>query len=478
MIINNLFKFSISVSREGYESKEIAKKCLTSECKIIGREKMAFKERKITVKEFLDLAVKGHSFCNLFKFDDWKQYWVESGKFWSKTYPVYKRGLNKGYFKLSFKSDRFFKGSQVIFVDIDKTRYDEINDYIDALSYKPTCVYTSFSDSEEKGGIVSRRFRLVYVFDKVLTPEEFRITSINLYKQIIDDTDEPIDDFCGLSGTQYMNGTKSPEVYFTNYIYSASDIERIVYVEPTKKDIKKIVFNTELVRDIEEKPYRFVVEKWYAKGLRYFFKSEKEFDSWYSTDVDDYYSLFWHSERVKDGQKRRMKLFIRAAVRRLMKETTPDELLYNLYIDRERFFDNSDDVLNVEVLKSKVKGAYKTDLGVVKGLMKDYKKPTFIINPEIKDKREAVGKARTDLTNKKIGEVYDFSKSVIENLKVFRELNIKVSKSRLYQWVKDMDTREKKNIVYDPNLSIRENMKINGCTKYQIEKAKKSYECD
>ena len=479
MITDKNFKFNTSISREGYPNKETAKACLTFRgARSINRQKMAFKEQEVTVTEFLDYAVSGYSFCNLFSFNPDKKYWIECGRYWNKTYPVYRRGINKDYFKLNFKQDKFFKGSQVIFVDIDYTHYDNIYEYIDALRYTPTCVYTSFSDNMLKGGYISRRFRLVYVFDKVLNAEEFRTTTINLYQQIIEDTNEPIEDYCGMGVSQYMNGSNSNETYISNIIYSIDDIEPIVYIEHAKEESKKqkITFNNEMVKDMETKPYKTVVEKWWCKGLRYITKTEKEFTTYYSTDTENYYSLFWHNEKVEDGNHRRMKLFIRAAIRRLMKnDITPDELLYNLYIDRYRFFDNSDDELTIDVLKSKVKGAINTDISIIKGFTKDYKKPTFIINPEVSNKRQAIGMARKEITDNKIGEIYDTSKSVKENLNTFKELGIKISQTRLYKWVKENNANQKQIINYNPNLSIRENMKQMNCTKYQVEKARKAY---
>ena len=59
--------FKINVSRESYKNKKDALACLTAAgAKSIGRHKMAFKEREITIDEFLSLAEQGYSFCNLF----------------------------------------------------------------------------------------------------------------------------------------------------------------------------------------------------------------------------------------------------------------------------------------------------------------------------------------------------------------------------------------------------------------------------
>lgn len=477
----NDYKFKVSISREGYEDKETAKMCLCSKtAKELGKVKMAFKEQEVTVEEFLNYATSGYAFCNLFQFDKDKKYWIKSGKHYTLTYPVYKIGLNKGYFKLNFKSDDFFKGSQTIFVDIDYTHYKEIPDYINCLTYKPTCVYTSFSDKADKAGITSRRFRLVYVFDTILTSDEFKQVTFTLYDSIVKDTEECMYDSCGCSYSQYMNGSNSKETYTTHFIYSVTDfqqqVEETIIEEEKPVKSKKITFTKELVNDMENLPYKYVVEKWFAKGLRYICKTELEFTTYYTTNTENYISLFYHSEKVTDGNKRRKKLFFRAALRRLMKvDITPDELLYNLYIDRERFFDNSDNVLNIEVLQTKVKGALNTDIDKIKQLAKGYKKPTFVINPEVQDKRKAVAQARKELTDNKIGELYDTSKDVKYNYNTLKEQGYSISLTRLYQFKKEYNITTTKEIIYNPNLSIRKNMELNNCTKYQIEKAKKEY---
>lgn len=479
MKTDNTYKFRISISREGYQDKNTARACLNSrDAKAIGREKMAFKQQEVSVKEFLDYAVKGHSFCNLFIFNPDKKYWIENGGFWTKTYPVYTKGANKGFFKLSFKQDMFFAGSQVVFVDIDYTHYEEIYDYIDALSYTPTCVYTSFSDNELKGGRISRRFRLVYVFDRVMDEQEFKSVSVNLYQQIIEDTDEPMDDLCGLGVSQYMNGTNGLETYMSNVIYSPEDIERIVITEKKENKNKKVrvSFNKEMLMDMQTLPYTKVVEKWWCKGMRYISKSEKQFTTYYSTDAEEYYSLYWHKDKVADGERRRMKLFMRAAVRRLMKaDITPDELLYNLFIDRERFFDNSDKVLTLDVLKNKVKSAMRMDIEYIKTFKQEYRTTSFIISPDSNDKRRDIAAARRDIMDRRISQHYDENKSVKENLESLHSLGVKVSQTRLYQWVK-IHINKKETVSYNPELSIRENMKRMNCTKYQVEKAKKEYE--
>ena len=482
------FKFRVSVSREGYENKETAKACLSREgAKSVGKSKMAFKEEEVTISEFLDYAISGYSFCNLFSFDANVKYWVKSGTRMCQTYPIYKRGINKGYFKLQFKSDEYFYGSQVIFVDIDFTKFTNIQDYIDCLTYKPTCVYMSFSDKADKGGVISRRFRLVYVFDNVLGSDEFKRCSEVLYRQIIVDTQEPMSDSCGMAYSQYMNGGNSSEVYMTDNIYSTFDFRTIDITEPSiiiseEDNTEEISFNSELVKDMNSLPYEFVVRKWYAKGLRYFTQTEVDFGGkFYATTTEDFVRLYWWKDKIKDGNERRKKLYYRASLRRLMKEdVSSDELLYNLYIDREKFFDNEDSALNIEVLMAKVKKALTTDIEEIKLHSSSVSRPKFVINPEVSNKREAIGNARKDITDSTIGELYDFNLTPSENKKEFDKYGIKISLSRIYKWCSShsVSTKPELHIEYHPELSIRQNMKLNGCSSRQILKAKREYEAN
>ena len=168
------FKFRTNVTLEAYTTKSEASACLSRKgASSLGKNKMAFYEQTVTVSDFLTLAVDGHAFCPIFQFDTGKKYWIESNNRKYLAYPTYRSGDNAGGMKLSFKKDDFFAGTQTIFVDVDYTRYDDIQVYIDELRYKPTCVYMSFSDGKEKNGVTSRRFHMVYIFDQQLNKEEF-----------------------------------------------------------------------------------------------------------------------------------------------------------------------------------------------------------------------------------------------------------------------------------------------------------------
>ena len=175
--------------------------------------KMAFFRRTISIDEFVELAVSGHAFCNLFKYNPnikypykyigWTNNWI---------WPEYRNGLNKGAMKIQMKSEQYFEGSQCVFVDIDYTDFTEVQDFIEVLPLKPTVVYMSYSDKTCKldkkqaknprydavRGIWSRRFRLSYVFDEIINGEDsFIQISSAINKMVAEATKEPIQDDCG-----------------------------------------------------------------------------------------------------------------------------------------------------------------------------------------------------------------------------------------------------------------------------------------
>lgn len=516
MIKDKNFKFKTNVSVDYYTSKKEAIACLTQKgAAALGKNRMAFKEHTLTTDEFLYKAINGYTFCGLFEYDVNQQYWIKSGKYWSKTYPVYRRGANKDAMKIQFKSDAFYKGSQLIFVDIDFTAFTDILDYISCLKFTPTATYCSYSDNVNKNGLVSRRFRMIYVFNEVLDKNLFKAVADALYKQIVSDTDEEMDDDCGTRFSQYMNGVYgNNETYATYNIYSLNDFLDLMefdeeyeeeevdeYVleedeeeegeeEDTHSDYKKnndFKIDEQLVHEMSTlTPEVFM--HYNSTKYSYFWKTpakEYELDDTFARTDDNYLSLYWNREKVLDGMKRRKKLFDRCCLRRIMKpEMTTEEALFNLYVDRNKFFDTSDGVITIEVLVSKVENAFAYTIDELKEKYSDtleyysQNRPKFTLNEAIKDKRKMIGKVRTYLTDEKIGELYDTSCDVKTNLETFKSLGIKVSKTRLYDFLKrnGMDTKVEKSVEeYDVNLSIRENMKKLNITYYQAQKLAKQF---
>lgn len=493
MIKNSNHKFRINVSLDTYTTKKEATACLSKVgAKTAGKEKMAFAERSVTVDDFLKLAISGHAFCNLFDIDPNKQYWVKNaeGKKY-QVYPVYRKGKNKGGMKLTFKSDIYFKGAQAIFVDIDNTRYRTIPEYINSLTYKPSCVYMSFSDNTEKHGVVSRRFRLVYVFDRILNKEEFISVSQSITDHIIVDTAEPMEDDCGTRLSQYMNGVwGNNETYQTYCIYSPSDFppEDLVIQSAAHEDERQIVFDDHLLRDMMNMSYQ---EFMHYNSLKYRYVYRTEKPEWiyelYQLTDEGYLQLWYYREKQTDGQHRRRKLFKNACLRCLMyPDIDADSLLFNLYVDLWRFFDNSDGVITLDVLKRKAKNAMlmnREQLTAYCEFEIEYwqkNRPKFIINPNASCSLSQIILISKKVRWDELDRCYDRTKSIIEN----HELMPNVSLATLYRFCDERgidrnpqktpsrnEVREGKRLarkekmrlfqdLYDSDLSIRENQKL------------------
>ena len=220
------FKFLIQVSHYNYQNKQEATSSLSAKtAKLNNVGRMCFKKEELTINEFLEKATTGYAFSYLFSYNPDKKYLIQTNKkygYKSFAYPEYKRGVNKGYMKINFKRDEFFEGTQTIFVDIDETNYNSIQEYVNTLPIKPTACYTTFSNKQNKAGSTSIRFRMVYVFDRVLNKVEFKSIANDLKNTIEIATKEPIYDICWLAQSQYFNGGNNVEdTYNSNVVYNA-----------------------------------------------------------------------------------------------------------------------------------------------------------------------------------------------------------------------------------------------------------------
>lgn len=493
------FRFQTNVSYEGYQCKSDASACLsTPGAKAIGRETMSFIQMNVTTSEFLDYATNGHAFCNLFHFDANKKYpFQKSDGQWYYTYPTHHRGNHKDAMKLCMKSDKFFMGAQTVFVDVDYTRFTDVREYLGTLSYPPTCVYMSFSDRKEKKGISSRRFRMVYVFDRVLNEKEFLHVSQTINDQIVFDTGEPMEDDCGTRKSQYMNGVYgNNETYVSDYIYELMDFPEeppLLTVNPqTTVDTsapQEITFNDRMLEDMKEMDYDTFMHYY---SWRYQYKYRTEYgDVWidglYQMTDESYLQLWWYREPQVDGQHRRRKLHKNACLRRLMfPYMDPDTALFDLYVDFMRFFDNSDGVITLDTLIRKVKHAFSNTPEQLEAYCsqeinywRDHR-PQFIVRPGTLMSWGLINNIKSRIRYAELDAMYNRSMSVQENIAA----GIGVPQTTLYRYCKErgIDTnpnrpmteaerraeakREKQNDIalfrrlYNPLLSVRRNKDI------------------
>jgi hypothetical protein len=245
-------------------------------------------------------------------------------------------------------------------------------------------------------------------------------------------------------------------------------------IEPSEKPELEGLFSRELLVGMDTLSYKDFM---HFNSWKYtYFWSSIEFgedEEYRKINPDlDVILLFRWGDRFKDGEGRRKKLQKYAALRRIAKPwITPDELLFNLYIDRERFFDNSDGALTLDCLKRKVEIAFKKN---IYELRKDYEyllkqcPYKFVINPKFRYKaQEIINRAGKEIRWAEIDKYYNPNKTLKENLDNLHKLNIKIEKTALYEYCRDrkIDTKALKNSekelilsLYSPSLTQKENL--------------------
>lgn len=481
------YEFTLNVSREGYSCKDEVKDALSTKK---YSQKLAFYERQMKVVDFISTCSNGYAFAGLFSP-------VEEVDEWGNTiYPYYK---DNGSLKITFKKKKYFRGSQVVFVDIDQTNYKNIQEYLDLLSWKPTITYTTFSDSLE-----DRRFRLVYIFDQVLEAGQYYTAYYMIARRINSDTGEGIKDNCGSIVNQYMNGTeKNAEIHSTNIIYSWKDIvdeEYNIYYCKNEIDynnvINNIINNSNNIYNItyhttyyhcsqnsehlqdNTGSYDIELDSTFYSRLKwifdnpdqtfygdYFFEPElfvQQGEGFNYADInsmsaflpeghskymDRYFKLFFHVETVLDGSKRRKRIFANMCLRRLMRpEASPEQIAYCAYIDIVKFMDNSDKVFDAEFIKRNVKNAFKMSFQEIKDTYAgtiDYlanNAPKKGYRYFFKKGDYSTGKLQTakqTVISNLVMREYDPKMSVKENISYLQSIGIDIPESTLYKYIKN-----------------------------------------
>ena len=546
---NKDFQFEVSISKDAYKSKEETNAATASgdegkaRRKALGlTNKICFKEQEVTVEQLLERVFEGHTFCYLF------------GGFPPNTdEKTYVR--KDGYFTMSGKADRFFKGTYIVGVDIDDTTYESAEEFISKLSLQPTFWYTTLSNKQKdknKDGILDARFRMMFVFDRIIEDKYFfRYVSSVIHHLIEKDSQEKITDPCGKSCSQYFNGTNYDDSNLTvdfgisNIIYSFSDfqISDSGYLDFLNQncDYKESSLTPEIKMDIQVRKcillsnvdryntnnktttqrnllkldksiqprkaisdadfdMRMIVSfknnsfDVFWKKNRYFhhyvYRVERE-DGWeYFKDIkyqrcdENYIELPWIKNPIPIGGHRPLIMLSRAVLRRIIEPSmTPTDLLYNLILDREWNFVNTDNKLSLDRMKQIVKDCFAYSVEELKVMYKPMIdnvrerccKKKFIIHWTCKGKIRANTLAK-ELRWEFLDSIYDRTKSVDENLRIFKdsdldtELDIGISRSTLYTYCesRDINARESKKQerldklrgLHDDRMSLREEVEF------------------
>lgn len=510
MIINKNYKFKVSLSKESFVDKIISGAMIGSSKVADNKEirkqygfnankGISYYEVELNAEELTEKLITGHVFCHLFN-------------------PESRRKDNT--FNSSQKTNNNFVGSFVIGVDIDYTNYKNVEEYVNKLSLKPTLYYTSYSNLQEGKGA---RFRLIYVFDKMIKNFiSFRYAAWKLNQIIINDVNEEIDDTCNLRCSQYFNGTninnKNLIVSYncSNIIYSLSDLglnkeEYIDFLKHNcyyKTNTHKVIINSILNKllpttyynemqndtsEVEDNINQSVslyderllndmcrldydeFMKYNRHKYPYFYRVEK--DIWENNlyqYVDEGYFAFPYSYGknaiLHDGQHRRKKLFMRMCLRRVMRPNVDaNTILFNAYEDIHRFFDFSgldmEDFLkrNIEYCFAKTIEEIETEYSEVLEKLRNTTRPKRGI---IYKNKKAYSKETTYLI---LDEYYDKDLSVKDNISNLQNnFGLNFKERTIYYYIQNRNIKSDSRKISDnevlrminPNLNAKENFEI------------------
>lgn len=342
--------------------------------------------------------------------------------------------------------------------------------FVCGLSKKPTIYYTTPSNlCPSKGN--KYRFRLCYVFrEDILNGKTLASAYRGIIKEIRKDYQTyPDQDSCGARPAQYMNGNGTPrcEVYSTDRVYTLSDfgVSPIESAHNANSSIRERANNKEcayhitdmdFINDLSTIPPSDLIIK-YRKRYRYFDHSELKYNDGYALVPEDYQEIYrsWYQDVVtnssgdirkvsavkikRDGDNRRKCLFVSALIRRkILPNITFEHLLYNLVAERQWYYDNSDNTLNNQELMRIVNNALNIEYEKIN--IKTKRKPSkfkvdklYCSERGIKPK-SMVGIVRRKLKDEEIGNLYDCSLSVKDNLAMLKANGIKIGLSRLYEF--------------------------------------------
>ena len=406
-----------------------------------------YQQQDLSLDEFTELIKRGHCFCHCFRTPNL-------------------------IFGVKDKRDKNFLSAQVVFLDFDDIDIP-MKEFISALLQKPTIAYTTPNNYTREHNW-KFRFRLCYLFDEPITSiSEYKA----LYNGIIESIRNVLPDFsmkdnCGRSVSQQFGGNANGniELFKTDYIYNKYDFPfennnvsfLFLYKSETEKQIRKtreiVIADEAFISDVKNLNSTDLIRK-YRDCYPYFDRTKLNFEDGYALLPDDYQKIYrsWYRDTLektngdiinltkikkhRDGDRRRKKLFIAGLImKKIMPTITFEHLLFNLICERTWHYDNSDGVITNSVLSDIAKNIINIPIEEI-SLQSRHKKKFIIDKAYCVEHGISPNKmkniVRKKLKDEEIGNLYDVSKSVKENLEDLRQMGIKVSKTKLYDWCQE-----------------------------------------
>lgn len=388
--------------------------------------------------------------------------------------PFYKN--TTGEFKKAYSSHDFWCGSQVMFIDVDGSDKD-MDQYINDCKYKPTFAYYSYTDT----GIGKRRFRLVYVLSRELN----NIMEWEAISFLVHHWSPGNYDNTAKNATQTSFGTDNPAKgkWFGNILDVDSFAQVLSHLDKqtsdalerenkTKYDYPdlKLTFDNKLIQTLAsdlswssinasgfiENRFRKLIWRKESEII------ERRFIDGYEIGLttQNYWELDLNTNYlIQDGEGRRMKLKTRAMIRRLLcPSITPEQLLVNMYYDRDKIIDNRDKVVDLRCMVSLVNSVFKYKIDTLENMLStnQYVQGLKVKASQVVVLNSTTPERRKELRKRYVDEILDrlYNPGLSENQNILN-INLELQKinARLRIDSRDrlVDYRQRKNIVKNKN---------------------------
>lgn len=424
--ITSNYTFKIAVSEKHYNNKKDIKF-------------QSFNKQNINVNEFDYLVKSGYNFCHYF--------------------------TSNNQFTQVEKTINNFQCAQTIFIDIDNDNITNYKEFINNLKYTPSFAYTTYSSSD-----LNNRFRLIYFLENEVNKKQYEEIYTCVITQLEKDNNIINKDNCARSIAQmyYGNGSSNVDTWIGVKIYNYTDFDILPIRE--NKEVKKN--NTKVIKDNKDS-IKANINQAFINDLNSLQQSEflekysniyqcKEHtqlnynDDGYCLLNDNYieiirrYNKDGSIHKWKNGEGRRKHLYIAALIyKKITPNITTENLLYNLVRERYIYYDNTDKQLsNMELIRIVLQAIKKATADIKLGVNDKKKKKKFIVSKQYCKKmgitpNQAKQIIKKKLNDKEIAKYYNNDLSIKENLEIMKNNNIKIGKSKLYQWKKEQEQKKK-----------------------------------
>ena len=440
MSANTEFAFTLSVSQKGYESKPTSEQV----------PKIVFEPRRLTIDSALQCAKQGRAFCYSFQTSN-----------------------QAGLITVKDKKEANFISTSTIIYDFDDMD-TKMLDYIETLPFKPSFAYPTYSDG--KNGF--SRFRLCYVLDNELCSVEafndmyYAIANANGFEK---ETKEHGGWDVRNVSQLYYGTSSTASTYNGGVIYHEDDFKPFTtdYTKntttvsnKTEPDYSKYetTISSEFLEDFVNLPHKEFFTKYndayhtnYVQSLAtpLILDESQMFFSY----PDDYVCVR-HKRKGKYtykwdiGEDRKKKMFITSQMMIFNLPTlTIENLLYNLRIERQWYYDNSDNKISNEFLIQTAINTFNNSYP-----LEPSKHGSFTLNKVFWETRwytanQAKMIVRRYLKAQAVKRLYNPSLTRKENLRILKENGINISDRTLRRMATRADIKINKNLKGNTYLS-------------------------